>query len=101
MASTLSAEIVGLNIKQPKFLQSETSNKSGLYSERIQDLALSNEVQCEIINAEGNEAKVFTSFTDKIDLSIISQTSQSNWQGKKIAEFVLQNSKSSVLYIPS
>ena len=101
LASTLSAEIVGLNIKQPKFLQSETSNKSGLYSERIQDLALSNEVQCEIINAEGNEAKVFTSFTDKIDLSIISQTSQSNWQGKKIAEFVLQNSKSSVLYIPS
>ena len=101
LASTLSAEIVGLNIKQPKFLQSETSNKSGLYSERIQDLALSNEVQCEIINAEGNEAKVFTSFTGKIDLSIISQTSQSNWQGKKIAEFVLQNSKSSVLYIPS
>ena len=101
LASTLSAEIVGLNIKQPKFLQSETSNKSGLYAERIQDLALSNEVQCEIINAEGNEAKVFTSFTDKIDLSIISQTSQSNWQGKKIAEFVLQNSKSSVLYIPS
>ena len=90
-----------LNIKQPKFLQSETTNKSGSYSERIQDLALSNEVQCEIINAEGNEAKVFTSFTDKIDLSIISQTSQSNWQGKKIAEFVLQNSKSSVLYIPS
>ena len=101
LASTLSAEIVGLNIKQPKFLQSEISNKSGLYSERIQDLALSNQVQCEIINAEGNEAKVFTSFTDKIDLSIISQTSQSNWQGKKIAEFVLQNSKSSVLYIPS
>ena len=101
LASTLSADVIGLNVTQPKFLQSETTNKSGLYSEQIQDLALSNEVQCEIINAEGNEAKVFTSFTDKIDLSIISQTSQSNWQGKKIAEFVLQNSKSSVLYIPS
>ena len=101
LASTLSADVIGLNVTQPKFLQSETTNKSGLYSEQIQDLALSNEVQCEIINAEGNEAKVFTSFTDKIDLSIISQTSQSNWQGKKIAEFVLQNSKSSVLYIPN
>ena len=32
LASTLSAEIVGLNIKQPKFLQSETSNKSGSVS---------------------------------------------------------------------
>ena len=50
---------------------------------------------------EGNEAKVFSSFTDKIDLSIVSQTSQSNWQGKKIAEFILQNAKSSVLYIPN
>ena len=57
LASTLSAEIVGLNIKQPKFLQSETSNKSGLYAERIQDLALSNEVQCEIINAEVTKQK--------------------------------------------
>ena len=70
-------------------------------TERIQDLALSNEVQCDIVNAEGNEAKVFSSFTDKIDLSIVSQTSQSNWQGKKIAEFILQNAKSSVLYIPN
>ena len=74
------------------------SNKN---TERIQDLALSNEVQCEIVNDEGNEAKVFSSFTDKIDLSIVSQTSQSNWQGKKIAEFILQNAKSSVLYIPN
>ena len=101
LASTLSADVTALNISQPKFLQQEHVSKSNKNTERIQDLALSNEVQCEIVNAEGNEAKVFSSFTDKIDLSIVSQTSQSNWQGKKIAEFILQNAKSSVLYIPS
>ena len=101
LASTLSADVTALNISQPKFLQPEHTSASNKNTERIQDLALSNEVQCEIVNAEGNEAKVFSSFTDKIDLSIVSQTSQSNWQGKKIAEFILQNAKSSVLYIPN
>ena len=101
LASTLSADVTALNISQPKFLQPEHTSASNKNTERIQDLALSNQVQCEIVNAEGNEAKVFSSFTDKIDLSIVSQTSQSNWQGKKIAEFILQNAKSSVLYIPS
>ena len=101
LASTLSADVTALNISQPKFLQPEHTSASNKNTERIQDLALSNEVQCEIVNAEGNEAKVFSSFTDKIDLSIVSQTSQSNWQGKKISEFILQNAKSSVLYIPN
>ena len=101
LASTLSADVTALNISQPKFLQPEHISASNKNTERIQDLALSNEVQCDIVNAEGNEAKVFSSFTDKIDLSIVSQTSQSNWQGKKIAEFILQNAKSSVLYIPN
>ena len=101
LASTLSADVTALNISQPKFLQPEHISTSNKNTERIQDLALSNEVQCDIVNAEGNEAKVFSSFTDKIDLSIVSQTSQSNWQGKKIAEFILQNAKSSVLYIPN
>ena len=98
LASTLSADVTALNILT-KFLQPEHTSASNKNTERIQDLALSNEVQCEIVNAEGNEAKVFSSFTDKIDLSIVSQTSQSNWQGKKIAEFILQNAKSSVLYM--
>ena len=52
------------------------------------------------LSDEGNEAKIFTSFTDKFDLSIIGHNQSTAWQLKKTTEFITQNSSSSVLYMP-
>jgi hypothetical protein len=68
---------------------------------KIQDAALSNEVQLEILSEEGNEAKIFTALTDKFDLSVIGHHQANGWQIKKTTEFISQNSSSSVLYIPN
>ena len=68
--------------------------------EKLQDLALSHEVQLDIETHEGNEAKIFSEQTSKFDLSIISSSATQTWQGRKIVEFVSKNSKCSVLYIP-
>ena len=67
----------------------------------MQDSALSNEVQLEVLTDEGNEAKLFTSYSDKFDLSIIGYKKSSGWHLKKTNEYISHNSSSSVLYIPN
>ena len=59
LSSTMSAKLVGVIINQPKFLQSEGENKVSNTVQKLQDLALSNEVQLDFVNFEGNEAKIF------------------------------------------
>jgi len=67
----------------------------------FKDLALSHEVQLDIENQEGNEAKIFSEFSSNFDLSIIGAGTSQSWQTRKTIEFISSNSKSSVLYIPS
>ena len=101
MASSLSASLIAVNISQPKFLQSDDSAKFTDSSEKMQDLALSYEVQLDFENHEGNEAKIFSDLSSKFDLSIIGSGTNQSWQSRKTTEFIFNNSKSSVLYIPS
>ena len=63
LSSTMSAKLVGVIINQPKFLQSEGENKVSNTVQKLQDLALSNEVQLDFVNFEGNEAKIFSKQT--------------------------------------
>jgi len=100
LSSTMSAKLVGVIINQPTFLQSEVEQKVSNTIQKLQDLALSNEVQLDFENFEGNEAKIFTGQTSGYDLSIIGSNSSQSWQDKKVIEFVSTNSNSSVLYIP-
>ena len=100
LSSTMSAKLVGVIINQPKFLQSEGENKVSNTVQKLQDLALSNEVQLDFINFEGNEAKIFSEQTSEYDLAIIGSNSSQSWQDRKIIEFVSTNSNSSVLYVP-
>ena len=101
LASSLSASLTAVNVSQPKFLQSEESSKVSDSIEKLQDLALSHEVQLDLVNEEGNEAKIFSEMSNKFDLSVISTGTNQSWQSKKTIEFIASNSKSSVLYIPS
>ena len=100
LSSTMSAKLVGVTINQPKFLQSEGEQKVSSTVQKLQDLALSHEVQLDFENFEGNEAKIFTDQTSSYDLSIIGSNSSQSWQDRKVIEFVSTNSNSSVLYIP-
>ena len=100
LSSTMSAKLVGVIINQPKFLQSEGENKVSNTVQKLQDLALSNEVQLDFVNFEGNEAKIFSKQTSEYDLAIIGSNSSQSWQNRKIIEFVSINSNSSVLYVP-
>ena len=100
LSSTMSAKLVGVTINQPKFLQSEGEQKVFSTVQKLQDLALSHEVQLDFENFEGNEAKIFTEQTSNYDLSIIGSNSSQSWQDRKIIEFVSTNSNSSVLYVP-
>ena len=100
LSSTMSAKLVGVTINQPKFLQSEGEQKVSSTVQKLQDLALSHEVQLDFENFEGNEAKIFTEQTSNYDLSIIGSNSSQSWQDRKVIEFVSTNSNSSVLYIP-
>ena len=100
LSSTMSAKLVGVTINQPKFLQSEGEQKVSSTVQKLQDLALSHEVQLDFENFEGNEAKIFTEQTSNYDLSIIGSNSSQSWQDRKIIEFVSTNSNSSVLYVP-
>ena len=101
LASTLNAKTYGVLIDQPKFISHENTESKNSIIQKIQDAALSNEVQLEILSEEGNEAKIFTSLTDKFDLSVIGHHQASGWQIKKTTEYISQNSSSSVLYIPN
>ncbi len=101
LASSLSASLTAVNVSQPKFLQSEESSKVSDSIEKLQDLALSHEVQLDLENQEGNEAKIFSEFSSNFDLSIIGAGTSQSWQTRKTIEFISSNSKSSVLYIPS
>ena len=101
LASSLSASLIAVNISQPKFLQSDDAAKLTDSLEKMQDLALSYEVQLDFENHEGNEAKIFSDLSSKFDLSIIGNGKNQSWQSKKTTEFISNNSKSSVLYIPS
>ena len=100
LSSTMSAKLAGVIINQPKFLQSEGEQKVSNTVLKLQDLALSHEVQLDFENFEGNEAKIFTNQTSGYDLSIIGSNSSQSWQDRKVIEFVSINSNSSVLYIP-
>ena len=100
LSSTMSAKLFGVIINQPKFLQSDVENKVSNTVQKLQDLALSNEVQLDFINFEGNEAKIFSEQTSDYDLAIIGSNSSQSWQDRKIIEFVSTNSNSSVLYVP-
>ena len=100
LSSTMSAKLAGVVINQPKFLQSEGERKVSSSVQKLQDLALSNEVQLDFETFEGNEAKIFTDKTSDFDLSIVGSSSSQSWQDRKIIEFVSTNSSSSVLYIP-
>ena len=100
LSSTMSAKLAGVIINQPKFLQSEGEQKVSNTIQKLQDLALSHEVQLDFENFEGNEAKIFTDQTSGYDLSIIGSNSSQSWQDRKVIEFVSTNSNSSVLYIP-
>ncbi len=100
LASAMSANLVAININQPKFLQQDNEKQLAGTLEKLQDLALSHEVQLDIETHEGNEAKIFSEQTSKFDLSIVSSSATQTWQGRKIVEFVSKNSKCSVLYIP-
>jgi Trk K+ transport system NAD-binding subunit len=100
LSSTMSAKLAGVIINQPKFLQSEGEQKVSNTVQKLQDLALSHEVQLDFENFEGNEAKIFTEQTSGYDLSIIGSNSSQSWQDRKVIEFVSTNSNSSVLYIP-
>jgi len=101
LASSLSASLTAVNVSQPKFLQSEESSKVSDSIEKLQDLALSHEVQLDLENQEGNEAKIFSELSSNFDLSIIGAGTSQSWQSRKTIEFISSNSKSSVLYIPS
>ena len=100
LSSTMSAKLVGVIINQPTFLQSDGEQKVSDTVQKLQDLALSHEVQLDFENFEGNEAKIFTDQTSSYDLSIIGTNSSQSWQDRKVIEFVSTNSNSSVLYIP-
>ena len=100
LSSTMSAKLVGVIINQPTFLQSEGEQKVSNTVQKLQDIALSHEVQLDFENFEGNEAKIFTDQTQSYDLSIIGSSSSQSWQDRKVIEFVSTNSNSSVLYIP-
>ena len=100
LSSTMSAKLVGVIINQPTFLQSDGEQKVSDTVQKLQDLALSHEVQLDFENFEGNEAKIFTEQTSNYDLSIIGSNSSQSWQDRKIIEFVSANSNSSVLYVP-
>ena len=100
LSSTMSAKLVGVIINQPTFLQSDGEQKVSDTVQKLQDLALSHEVQLDFENFEGNEAKIFTDQTSSYDLSIIGSNSSQSWQDRKVIEFVSTNSNSSVLYIP-
>ena len=93
--------MVAVNITQPKFLQSEDTAKLTDSLEKMQDLALSYQVKLDFENHEGNEAKIFSELSSKFDLSIIGNGKNQSWQSRKTTEFISNNSKSSVLYIPS
>lgn len=101
LASTLNSKVYAVVISQPKFISHENSESQNLNIQKLQDSALSNEVQLEVLTDEGNEAKLFTSYSDKFDLSIIGYKKSSGWQLKKTTEYISQNSSSSVLYIPN
>ena len=101
LAASLSASLTAVNVSQPKFLQSEESSKVSDSIEKLQDLALSHEIQLDLENKEGNEAKIFSEMSNKFDLSVISTGTNQSWQSRKTVEFIASNSKSSVLYIPS
>ena len=101
LAASLSASLTAVNVSQPKFLQSEESSKVSDSIEKLQDLALSHEIQLDVENKEGNEAKIFSEMSNKFDLSVISTGTNQSWQSRKTVEFIAINSKSSVLYIPS
>lgn len=101
LAASLSASLTAVNVSQPKFLQSEESSKASDSIEKLQDLALSHEIQLDLENREGNEAKIFSEMSNKFDLSVISTGTNQSWQSRKTVEFIANNSKSSVLYIPS
>jgi len=101
LASSLSASLVAVNVSQPKFLQSDDNTKLSDSLEKMQDLALSYEVQLDFENHEGNEAKIFSDLSSKFDLSIIGNRTNQSWQSRKTTEFISNNSKSSFLYIPS
>ena len=100
LSSTMSAKLVGVIINQPTFLQSDGEQKVSDTVQKLQDLALSHEVQLDFENFEGNEAKIFTDQTSSYDLSIIGSNSSQSWQDRKVIEFVSANSNSSLLYIP-
>lgn len=100
LSSTMSAKLVGVIINQPTFLQSEGEQKVSNTVQKLQDIALSHEVQLDFENFEGNEAKIFTDQTQSYDLSIIGSSSSQSWQDRKVIEFVSTKSSSSVLYIP-
>ena len=100
LSSTMSAKLAGVIINQPTFLQSDGEQKVSDTVQKLQDLALSHEVQLDFENFEGNEAKIFTEQTSSYDLSIIGSNSSQSWQDRKVIEFVSTNSNSSLLYIP-
>ena len=100
LSSTMSAKLAGVIVNQPTFLQSDGEQKVSDTIQKLQDLALSHEVQLDFENFEGNEAKIFTDQTSSYDLSIIGSNSSQSWQDRKVIEFVSTNSNSSVLYIP-
>tara|TARA_A100001011_G_scaffold31218_1_gene30212 strand:- start:50 stop:1453 length:1404 start_codon:yes stop_codon:yes gene_type:complete len=101
LAASLSASLTAVNVSQPKFLQSEESSKLSDSIEKLQDLALSHEVQLDLDNQEGNEAIIFSDLSTNFDLSIIGSGMNKSWQSRKTIEYITNNSKSSVLYIPS
>ena len=98
---SLSAKIVSLKIEQPKFLTQENPDIARQIIDKLQDIALSHEIQLDVISSEGNEAKTFIENSNKFDLSVVGKDLSSGWQSKKISEYISLNSKSSVLYIPN
>ena len=101
LASTLNSKVYAVVISQPKFISHENSESQNSNIQKLQDAALSNEVQLEVLTDEGNEAKLFTSYSDKFDLSVIGYKKSSGWQLKKTTEYISHHSSSSVLYIPN
>ena len=93
LASSLSASLIAVNISQPKFLQSDDASQLTDSLEKMQDLALSYEVQLDFENHEGNEAKIFSNLSSSLTFQLLEmgQTNHGKLGKQQNSYLIIQN----------
>ena len=101
IAQKTGATIIAHEVKEPEFFSQAGSSEDHQDFIKLEDTARYKGLEVKHEESHGNIAKGLVIKSESMGLFVLSASSSSNWQKKKITEYVSINSNISILVIPS